>query len=165
MASHKLTFKEVNMALWDKVVSGGLNQAQSTVSELCKLANMPVDQLVDNGGMINLIIQGTRKQHCYVELSSSHNLPLIFIYSPAAPLPVNDLPPAKVILDIMAKTHHDPFLKWTVYQSKAGDIILSCASANFLDFYKSHPDIFSYYVKTVAVMADEVEKMTGKDTY
>jgi len=153
------------MSLWKDAKSGGLNEAQSIVSELCKSAGFPLDQFTENGGLINLVIKQTRKQTCYVELSTSHNKKLILIYSPAAPLPPNDLPPANIILDIMANTFSDPFLRWTVYRTKSGDIVLSCSSANFVEFYKANPDILSYYIKAVSIMADEVEKMTGRDVY
>jgi len=155
----------VTMSIWKSVTSGGLNEAQSIVNELCKAAGFQIGQYTETGGTINLVIQQTRKQACFVELVTSHNMQTIIIYSPAAPLPPGDLPPTQFVLDIMAKTNPDPFLRWTVYQSKSGNIILSCSSANSVEFYRAHPDILSYYVKIVSVFADDVEKMTGKDDF
>ena len=153
------------MGLWDKASSGGSNYEQNTINELCKTANMPILQFTERGGIVNFIINNTRKQQVHVELSASNNMPLVLIYSPACELPERDLPPSKVILDIMAKVHNDPFMKWTVYLSKAGKFILSCSAANFLDFFKPRIDVFSSYVRACAVLADEVEKMTGQDVF
>jgi hypothetical protein len=153
------------MSWLNNLGSSTLNQAQQTVETLCKAAGFQVDQFLDNGGLINLVIRGTRKQGCYVEMTSMHNLPVIQIYSAAASLPQSGLPPASILIDILAKAHPDPFLKWTVYPSKKGDIILSCSSSNFLSFFQSRPDVFSFYVRTVSVLADDVEKMTMQDVF